>query len=104
MANSDSKAALKADKDKLKEDLQEIISDAQSLLKESTDNLVGDKVEAARERLGKTREKMRDKGEAVAEKTCEYKQSVESSIQDNPWAAAGIALGAGVLIGILSRR
>jgi ElaB/YqjD/DUF883 family membrane-anchored ribosome-binding protein len=96
--------------DKLLEDLQDVVADAEGLLK-ATANQAGEKVQeararaeesihAARERLGEVKQSAFRKGRELYETSDEY-------VHENPWRVAGIAAGAGLLIGLLysySRR
>ena len=48
-------------------------------------------------------ERVRETGRYAAERTREYADDVESYVTQRPFVALGIALGAGILLGILAR-
>lgn len=92
---------------KLAEDLHMVVEDAESLLK-ATAGQAGEKIQelrakaqesvaAVRERLTKVEEAAMHQAKAAAAKGNAY-------VHENPWAAIGIAAGAGLLIGMLLAR
>jgi ElaB/YqjD/DUF883 family membrane-anchored ribosome-binding protein len=91
-------------RDKLVEDVKILTKDVQELLK-ATASVVGEhaadartKVEAslktAQEKLGAVHETAKAKGREAALATHEY-------VQENPWNAVGIAVGVGLLVGLV---
>jgi ElaB/YqjD/DUF883 family membrane-anchored ribosome-binding protein len=93
-----------ASRDKLVEDVKVLTRDVQDLLK-ATASVVGEraadargKVEAslrvAQEKLNTVRETAKVRGREAAAATHEY-------VQENPWNAVGIAVGVGLLIGLV---
>jgi ElaB/YqjD/DUF883 family membrane-anchored ribosome-binding protein len=89
--------------DRLLDDLHTVIADAEGLLK-ATAHQAGEKVQeararaeesiqAARARLGEARDGILKKGRELYETGDEY-------VHENPWQIAGIAAGAGLLIGL----
>lgn len=97
----------KVTKDKLFSDMQTVIEDAEALL-QATASQTGEKIEAvrvrakaslqqARERLSEIQKKTTDQAREVAESADEY-------VHKNPWQAAGIAAGIGLLLGVLINR
>lgn len=94
-------------KDKLVEDLKIVISDAEELLR-ATASQAGEKVTAARQKvqdslhLAKTelagvQDEIIDKGMEAARATDQY-------VRDHPWHAVGVAVGIGLVIGLLISR
>jgi ElaB/YqjD/DUF883 family membrane-anchored ribosome-binding protein len=90
--------------DRLLDDLHTVVVDAENLLK-ATANQAGEKVQeararaeesikAARARLGEARDGIFKKGRELYETSDEY-------VHENPWQVAGIAAGAGLLVGLL---
>jgi ElaB/YqjD/DUF883 family membrane-anchored ribosome-binding protein len=63
-------------------------------------------IDTAGEYIDTAKEFVQEKYEAVVEKTGEVKESTEKMIKKNPWIAVGVALGVGVVLGMLlkSRR
>ena len=91
-------------RDKLVEDVKILTKDVQELLK-ATASVVGvhasdarTKVEAslktAQEKLSTVHESAKAKGREAALATHEY-------VQENPWNAVGIAVGVGLLVGLV---
>ncbi len=94
-------------KDKLFSDLKVLISDAEELLK-VTANQAGERVAAARHRIGQSLEEgkksLADAEEIVLDKTKEVTKAADVYVRKNPWNAVGIAAGAGLILGLLLRR
>ncbi|MDR0534375.1 MAG: DUF883 family protein [Verrucomicrobiales bacterium] len=91
-------------KEKLVEDVKDVISDAEAFIHATADDMGGkagearsklsDKVLAARERLKQIEG-------VVREKAIEGAKQTDRVIRDHPYEAIGIAFGVGLLIGIL---
>jgi ElaB/YqjD/DUF883 family membrane-anchored ribosome-binding protein len=94
-------------KDKLIADIRLVIADSEELLR-ATAGVAGDKMaevrakaqdhlSAAKIKLAEAESMVVDKAKAVGRATDDY-------VHDNPWAAVGIAVGAGFLVGLLIGR
>jgi ElaB/YqjD/DUF883 family membrane-anchored ribosome-binding protein len=59
--------------------------------------------EVASEYAGKAKEYASQGYDYAAEKSKQAKETAQGYIEDNPWYAVGIALGVGVLLGMLMR-
>lgn len=59
--------------------------------------------EYASEYAGKAKEYAQQGYDVAAEKSREFKDTTQHYIEENPWYAIGIALGVGVLVGIMLR-
>jgi ElaB/YqjD/DUF883 family membrane-anchored ribosome-binding protein len=94
-------------KEKLVSDMKVVVSDAEELLRATTD-VAGGKIGELRERIAERLSiaKLRiadaeglllDRSKAAARATDEY-------VTENPWRAAGIAAGIGLLLGVIIGR
>ncbi|HVS71862.1 MAG TPA: hypothetical protein VHQ47_11460 [Phycisphaerae bacterium] len=59
--------------------------------------------EMASQYAGQAKEYAQQGYEYAADKTKKIKESTEGYIEENPWYAIGIALGVGVLVGLMLR-
>ncbi len=82
--------------EKLAADLKLVISDAEALLR-ATVGQAGETTAAAR---AKMQEKLGPLGEEVAEKA----RAADDYVRANPWQAVGIAVLAGIALGLLIGR
>ncbi len=93
--------------DKLLEDLQTVVSDAEALLK-ATAHQAGEKVQEVRAKaeqsVNAARERLAELQESAVDKTRELVSDGEEYVRRNPWQAAGIAAGVGLLLGLLISR
>jgi ElaB/YqjD/DUF883 family membrane-anchored ribosome-binding protein len=94
-------------KEKLVSDMKVVVSDAEELLRATTD-VAGGKIGELRERIAEhlkiakvriadAEELLLDRSKAAARATDEY-------VTENPWRAAGIAAGIGLLLGVIIGR
>jgi ElaB/YqjD/DUF883 family membrane-anchored ribosome-binding protein len=100
-------SAYDVSKEKLAEDMRAVVADAEELLRATADQ-AGEKAASLRERaranlavakarLVETEQALAERGRAAAKATDEY-------VHENPWYAAGIAAGVGLLVGMLIAR
>lgn len=93
--------------DKLLEDLQVLIRDAEALL-QATASYTGDRVAEVRARAEESLQQARDHlggvQDTVLEEARAAATTAESYVQKNPWSALGLAVGAGLVLGLLMRR
>lgn len=81
-----------------------LAEDAQSLLN-ATSEVAGEKVAEARKRLSAALERGKEMYDDVKDKAIAGSQAGDKFVRNNPYAALGIAIGIGALIGLmLSRR
>lgn len=80
---------LKKDIDALREDVRTLMTDLGAVAKKSSERGLAQ---------GK------DVADQALERATEARSTVEDKVRENPLAAIGIALGAGVLLSALSRR
>jgi ElaB/YqjD/DUF883 family membrane-anchored ribosome-binding protein len=92
---------------KLKQDLQAVVVDAEELLK-ATASQTGERVDQVRaqaaESLHRARLRLEESSEALGQNARAAALSVDELAHQQPWAAAGIAAGVGLLVGLLISR
>jgi len=92
---------------KLKQDLRAVVVDAEDLLK-ATASQTGERVDKIRahaeESLRQARVRLEESGEALGQQARAAALSVDDLAHRQPWAAAGIAAGIGLLVGLLISR
>ncbi len=89
-------------------DMKSVIADAEDMLHATADQ-VGDKVAALRariqERLKGAKVRLSDAEAALIAKTRAAARATDTYVHESPWTAIGIAVGVGLLVGlIVSRR
>jgi ElaB/YqjD/DUF883 family membrane-anchored ribosome-binding protein len=89
--------------EKLVKDFKTLARDAESLLK-ATAGDVGDQAKEARARLAHALETARESIEQVEEKVAAGAKVADKTIREHPYESIGIALGVGLLIGVLVGR
>ena len=97
-----------ASKQKLVADLRAIVADSEELLR-ATASVAGDRASATRERVQATlnaaKAKLDDAEELLGERAKEAVANADEMVRDNPWAAVGIAVAVGFVLGaVLTRR
>jgi ElaB/YqjD/DUF883 family membrane-anchored ribosome-binding protein len=96
-----------ASRDKLARDFRVVLADAEELFK-ATANETGERVKTARARLETNLEAARarvaDMERSALERARAAAQETDRFAHENPWKTAGIAAGAGFLIGLLIGR
>jgi ElaB/YqjD/DUF883 family membrane-anchored ribosome-binding protein len=92
---------------RLKQDLHTVVIDAEELLK-ATASQTGERVEKIRvraeESLRAARERIAEASAVVGEKARVAADSVDGQVHKHPYAAAGMAAGIGLLVGLLIGR
>jgi ElaB/YqjD/DUF883 family membrane-anchored ribosome-binding protein len=90
-------------REKVKEDLRVLVRDAEGLLK-ATAGDVSEKAKEARSQLMETLEKAKATCHRLQDKTVAAAKATDKLIREHPYESIGIALGAGLLIGVLVAR
>ena len=93
--------------DRLIKDFKVVVADAEGLLRATADELgesLGEKVREARARLSSSLDAAKATSESLETKAMEGLQATDRVIRKNPYQAIGVALGAGLLLGILVSR
>ncbi|MBK8289266.1 MAG: DUF883 family protein [Cellvibrionales bacterium] len=90
--------------DALQDELQALIGDAEKLLQHAA-SLAGEQADALRNaiqrNLQRARETLGSGEDAIREQAIEMQRAGESYVKANPLQALGVAVGIGVLIGLL---
>jgi ElaB/YqjD/DUF883 family membrane-anchored ribosome-binding protein len=89
--------------EKLLEDLREVVRDGEDLLKIGAEDL-SERGAAAREKLAAALEVARETQQRLREQAIAGAQATDRAIREHPYQAIGVALGVGMLIGVLAAR
>ena len=96
-----------AQRDKLVQDMRNVISDAEDLLR-ATATQAGEKIAVARERiqdsLHQAKVKLAEAEALVRERATQAARYTDEYVHENPWRAIGAAAGIGLLLGLLISR
>ncbi|MDR2787623.1 MAG: DUF883 family protein [Candidatus Accumulibacter sp.] len=96
-----------SNKDKLISDMKAVVSDAEEILR-ATSGIAEDKIGELRariaERLRDAKLRITDAEEVVVNRTKAAARATDDYVNENPWRAAGIAAGIGLLLGIIIGR
>jgi len=97
----------KVSTDKLLDDLKAVVNDADELLK-ATAGQAGERMSEARSRaeasVRAARKRMSDLQDDVVAQTKEVADQADAYVRKNPWQAVGIAVAAGVIVGLMIGR
>ena len=96
-----------ANKSKLVNDLQRVITDAEDLLQATaseTESKVVEMRERIRDNLRAAKHRLHDIEANLTERTKEAARVTDEYVHDHPWQAIATAAGVGVLIGLLIGR
>ena len=95
-----------ASKDKLVDDLKNLVADAEGLLK-ATASQAGEKVAEARQKIEQSliegKKALADAEKTLRQKSKECAELADDYVRDNPWSAVGIAASVGLVLGLLLR-
>jgi ElaB/YqjD/DUF883 family membrane-anchored ribosome-binding protein len=94
-------------RDKLVGDFRNLIGDAEELLRASA-NQAGEKFAAARQKIEQSlvegKKSLADAEKLVVQKSKEAADIADDYVRENPWSAIGIAVGIGLVLGLLLIR
>ena len=94
-------------KEKLIQDFRVVVADAEELLK-ATASQSGEKVAVARERiqdsLHTAKVKLAEAEDVIVQRSKQAARATDDYVRENPWHAAGVAAGIGLVIGLLIGR
>jgi ElaB/YqjD/DUF883 family membrane-anchored ribosome-binding protein len=94
-------------KEKLMQDLRQVVTDAEELLR-ATAGVGGEKASAARERIqdniAAAKVRLNEAEALVVEKTRYAAKATDEYVHDNPWRAIGVAASVGIIVGMLIGR
>jgi ElaB/YqjD/DUF883 family membrane-anchored ribosome-binding protein len=88
---------------KLTSDVNQVLRDAEELLK-ATAGAGGENVKEAHGRLAAALESAKATCERLKEKTVDAAKATDHVIREHPYESIGVALGVGLLIGVLVGR
>jgi ElaB/YqjD/DUF883 family membrane-anchored ribosome-binding protein len=94
---------LPADTQKLAEDLKTVAHDVEELLK-ATGSDISDKAREIQQHLSQTLEGAQATAQEIQDQAAAQVRAVDRAVRENPYKSIGIALGAGLLVGILVAR
>lgn len=89
--------------DRLVTDLKRIVNDSEELL-HTTKDAVGDKAEEVRARLTSALAAARRTCRQLEERALDSAKAADRTIRDHPYQSIGVAMGVGLLIGVLVTR
>ncbi len=89
--------------DRLAADLRLVVRDSEELLK-ATAGEAGEKLKEVRNRLSKAVESAKVTCEKIGDTAIKEAKAVDEVVRDHPYESIGVALGLGLLIGILVGR
>jgi ElaB/YqjD/DUF883 family membrane-anchored ribosome-binding protein len=87
----------------IRDNIGDLVEDTRALLAATAD-VAGDKVAAARERVASALEAAKETYTEAQKSAVAGARATDKLVRDHPYHAIGIALGAGVLIGLLLGR
>jgi len=94
-------------KQKLVDDLKNVVADAEDILR-ATAGVAGEKMAELRERvstrLNDAKLRLADAEAIVVDKTRAAARVTDEYVRENPWQAVGVAAGIGFLIGVIVSR
>lgn len=94
-------------KQKLVDDLKNVVADAEEILR-ATAGVAGEKMAELRERVGErlsdAKVRLADAEAVLVDRTRAAARATDTYVKENPWQAVGIAAGIGFVIGILASR
>lgn len=94
-------------KGRMADDLKALIGDGQELLR-ATANASGERIDAVRSQFAahavSTRARLAELSQPLVERAGRVDDYVRHYARANPWAALGVALAAGMLIGLLAAK
>jgi|SRR5688572_15613688 ElaB/YqjD/DUF883 family membrane-anchored ribosome-binding protein len=94
-------------RDKLVGDFRTLIGDAEELLRASA-NQAGEKFSAARQKIEQSlvegKKSLADAERMLMQKSKEAADIADDYVRENPWSAVGVAVGVGLVLGMLIRR
>ncbi|GHU30583.1 hypothetical protein AGMMS50256_17740 [Betaproteobacteria bacterium] len=96
-----------SNKDKLVSDMKVVVSDAEELLRATTDvagGKIGELRERITERLKIAKLRIADAEELLLDRSKAAARATDEYVTENPWRAAGIAAGVGLLLGVIIGR
>jgi ElaB/YqjD/DUF883 family membrane-anchored ribosome-binding protein len=94
-------------KERLMSDIKTVLADAEDLLKQAasaTGERASELRESALSRLKQAKDKAADVQVVVVEKGKKAARATDDYVHEHPWTSIGVAVGVGVLVGLLINR
>ena len=88
----------------LLEELRTLVADAEKMLGDSASEHADDAIAAIRDRFESARDRLSDLYAGAQKKVVAGAKITDAAIRENPYQSLAIALGAGLLIGVLLGR
>lgn len=85
-------------------ELQALVSEAESMMTDSLTEHSADALESLRERYGAAKEQMGELYDTAKKKVVSGAKYTDTTIRENPYQSIAVALGVGVLVGVLLGR
>lgn len=93
-------------KEKLVNDLRNLVGDAEELLR-ATATQAGEKIGVARQKIEQSliegKKALADAEKTLIAKSKECAEIADDYVRENPWTAVGVAAGVGLVLGLLIR-
>jgi len=93
-------------KEKLVNDLRNLVGDAEELLR-ATATQAGEKIGVARQKIEQSliegKKALADAEKTLLAKSKECAEIADDYVRENPWTAVGVAAGVGLVLGLLIR-
>jgi len=85
-------------------ELQTLVGEAQTLMAQSSSEQSAEAIEALRERFAAAQEKITDSYERAKDTVVAGAKATDETIRENPYQSIAIAVGVGLLFGLLLGR
>ena len=85
-------------------DLQVLVTEAETMMADSLSEHSAEAIDSLRSRFGAAQERFSDLYEGAKKKVVAGAKYTDKSIRENPYQSLAIALGVGVLVGVLVGR
>lgn len=100
-------AEIEVPREKLLEELRQVVNNAEDLL-QTTANQAGEGVAVARARIQENlkivKNRLHHAEDAVLDQTRQAAKATDKYVHNNPWQSIGVAVCAGVIVGMLIKR
>jgi ElaB/YqjD/DUF883 family membrane-anchored ribosome-binding protein len=85
-------------------ELQALVGEAEKMMADSLSEHTAEAIEKLKERFGAAQERFSDMYDSTKKKVVAGAKSTDSTIRENPYQSLAIALGVGVVLGVLVGR
>jgi ElaB/YqjD/DUF883 family membrane-anchored ribosome-binding protein len=88
-------------RDKMIANLKSVIHDAEEMIKATSEDMFGDQYRVAKEKFNDTVEELREQASHAQDRIKDAADETAKQVKAHPLESIGIALGVGLLIGII---